>query len=133
MIADDARRRMKETTTERGRHTAGPWEVNRGSGTITGASNGTTSATVTVMPQWYRNHAGDGTHATQNRLDANASRIVDCVNACEGLNPAAVPDLLEALHGFIGSTIYGHLDDEGKEQWRNAVRAARAAIDKATK
>lgn len=29
--------------------------------------------------------------------EANAHRIADCVNACEGINPEAVPDLLEAL------------------------------------
>ena len=30
-------------------------------------------------------------------VNANAQRIVDCVNACAGLNPKAVPRLLEAL------------------------------------
>ena len=28
--------------------------------------------------------------------EANARRIVACVNACEGINPEAVPDLLAA-------------------------------------
>ena len=30
-------------------------------------------------------------------VEANAERIVACVNACEGINPEAVPVLLEAL------------------------------------
>ena len=29
--------------------------------------------------------------------EANAARIVACVNACEGINPEAVPEMLEAL------------------------------------
>jgi hypothetical protein len=32
---------------------------------------------------------------------ANAQRIVACVNACRGINPEAVPDLLEALELFL--------------------------------
>ncbi len=28
---------------------------------------------------------------------ANALRVIACVNACEGINPKAVPDLLKAL------------------------------------
>lgn len=33
--------------------------------------------------------------------DANAARIVACVNACEGLNPEAVPEVLEALREML--------------------------------
>jgi len=31
---------------------------------------------------------------------ANAQRIVDCVNGCDGLNPQAVRDMYEALDDF---------------------------------
>jgi len=31
---------------------------------------------------------------------ANASRIVACVNACRGINPEAVPDLLDVAKDF---------------------------------
>ncbi len=47
-----------------------------------------------------RNAAGryvatvDCSASTENA--ANAARIVACVNACEGINPAAVPDMLRA-------------------------------------
>jgi hypothetical protein len=34
---------------------------------------------------------------------ANAQRIVDCVNACQGLNPAAVPELLSAAKDALES------------------------------
>ena len=38
------------------------------------------------------------THNTYDlNKDANAARIVACVNACEGINPDAVSDLLAAL------------------------------------
>ena len=30
----------------------------------------------------------------------NAARIVACVNACEGINPQAIPDLLKAAKGL---------------------------------
>lgn len=33
-----------------------------------------------------------------------AHKIVDCVNACAGINPEAVPDLLEACEHFIKLT-----------------------------
>lgn len=29
-------------------------------------------------------------------IEADAARIISCVNACQGLNPEAVPELLEA-------------------------------------
>lgn len=31
---------------------------------------------------------------------ADAHRIADCVNACEGINPEAIPDMIEALKTF---------------------------------
>jgi chromosome segregation ATPase len=36
-------------------------------------------------------------YGTPEENEANAKRIVDCVNACEGVNPEALPDLLLAL------------------------------------
>ena len=35
-----------------------------------------------------------------SRGEANAAHIVACVNACEGINPEAVPELLEAAKGI---------------------------------
>jgi len=32
--------------------------------------------------------------------EANAERIVACVNACEGINPEAVPEMLKALQNI---------------------------------
>ena len=53
---------------------------------------------------------------------ANATRIVACVNACEGINPEAVPELLEALKDmYLGR---GHPGDR--------IDRALAALAKAT-
>ena len=53
---------------------------------------------------------------------ANAHRIVACVNACEGINPEAVPELLEALKDmYLGR---GHPGDR--------IDRALAALAKAT-
>lgn len=57
---------------------------------------------------------------------ANAQRIVACVNACKGINPEAVPELLEALELFLSCKITN-------EQQNEAARIARAALAKATK
>ena len=42
----------------------------------------------------YQTNAENDRHRLEN--EANARRIVACVNACEGINPEAVPDLLAA-------------------------------------
>lgn len=59
---------------------------------------------------------------------ANAARIVACVNACKGINPEAVPDLLAALQAVLD------VPEARKalEQWGDReLIAARAAIAKA--
>ncbi len=38
---------------------------------------------------------------------ANASRIVACVNALAGLNPAAVPDLIAACRYYLQDGVHG--------------------------
>ncbi|MES2706106.1 MAG: hypothetical protein V4726_05820 [Verrucomicrobiota bacterium] len=39
-----------------------------------------------------------GLYPERWQAHANAARIVACVNACTGINPEAVPDMLAALH-----------------------------------
>jgi len=64
------------------KHTPGPWKV-RGRFNVHSGSLHLLQA------------AGAG---TINETDeANAARIVACVNACAGINPEAVPELLVAL------------------------------------
>ena len=67
--------------------------------------------------------------------NANASRIVSCVNACEGINPEAVPEMLEALRSLIGLLSDCGMDEEDKElspEGRQTIRSAKAIITKAT-
>jgi len=59
---------------------------------------------------------------------ANAKRIVACVNACAGINPEAVPDLLAACR--LSLERYDYSDT----RWaRETCDVCRAAITKALK
>lgn len=58
-----------------------------------------------------------------------SKRIVACVNACEGINPEAVPDLLMALKRMVGS-IAIQLDGH-KKTCKCFICYARATIAKA--
>lgn len=61
---------------------------------------------------------------------ANAKRVVACVNACEGINPEAVPELLEAAERMIGFICHRL----PAAMWQNEpwLQPARAALAKAT-
>lgn len=39
-------------------------------------------------------------YAKRQQWEADSARAVACVNACEGINPEAVPELLRALKGL---------------------------------
>ena len=60
-----------------------------------------------------------------NEKDANAARIVACVNGCANVNPEAVPDMLEALetvpNPFVASS----------DTWHDWNKQRLAAIAKA--
>lgn len=56
--------------------------------------------------------------------EANAKRIVDCVNGCAGINPAAVKDLLAALTDWTEWAINRDIPFE-------LISKTRAAIAKA--
>jgi len=71
--------------------------------------------------------SGDLTDYIAFCFPGNAARIVACVNACEGINPEAVPDLLEALRRIV-ETCNVRIDDPRCDHFD----AARAAIAKAT-
>lgn len=62
--------------------------------------------------------------------EANAARIVSCVNACEGINPEAVPDLLHQLQmAVVRVELANREGDPILSAW---LPGARAAIAKAT-
>lgn len=66
-------------------------------------------------------------NGTEPEERANAARIVACVNACEGINPEAVPDVVKALEELLS------LDsgDSGTVREASVRDAARAALAKA--
>ena len=64
--------------------------------------------------------------------DANAERIVDCVNACAGLDPEAVPGLLAVCEVVVeASKDHGSLSPGWFASLPVIIAAARAAIDQA--
>ena len=64
---------------------------------------------------------------------ANARRIVACVNACEGINPEAVAELVEALEGLHQCFWEGRPKRNVKRDYRLLVHheAASVALAKA--
>ena len=80
------------------KHTPGPWGIDRD----------LDSHCDYVLPSpaaWAINPHAIATVAMQ-RIDnewvsANAPHIVACVNACAGINPEAVPEMLAALEAVI--------------------------------
>ena len=63
---------------------------------------------------------------------ANATRIVECVNNCAGINPDAVPALLEALKDILSVVLATGGLDSGFMSDSNLITKAQAAITKAT-
>lgn len=59
--------------------------------------------------------------------DEDVERIVACVNACAGINPEAVPDLLAACKVALGLHEHGRI----KIEYHQADKQIRAAIAKA--
>ena len=100
------------------KHKPGPWIVGNGHPNMPGLSiffHDTSKAGV-----WKRRVDDlNGRFSVED-----ATRIVACVNACEGINPEAVPELLEALEAMLAT-----FGDEGYAT--EAEREARAAILKA--
>lgn len=56
----------------------------------------------------------------------NADHIVACVNACTGMNPAAVPMMMAALLKTI-DYLNLRADKESSELWSEVAHAVRAA------
>lgn len=67
------------------KHTPGPWEVEPVYNFGISREGDTHLHTIAQM------------RGSIDKRKTNARRIVACVNACEGMNPEAVPELLEAL------------------------------------
>lgn len=107
------------------KHTPGPWRIlNEWSPETVGTEDGATVANTCFGRSWQGK--------------ANAARIVECVNACEGLaDPSAVPDLLAACENLLtawdtATTGYDGLTAASEDRIELAANHVRAAIRKAT-
>lgn len=69
-----------------------------------------------------------GSRRDTGTAKADAARIVACVNACAGINPEAVPDLLAAVEDAL---IQFGANADYSEDDANSVSMLRAAINKA--
>ncbi len=68
--------------------------------------------------------------------EADKPGIVTCVNACEGINPEAVPEMVAACATVLDllDRVVGWEDDTGyvcNVDWRPSVAVLRAALAKA--
>lgn len=78
----------------------------------------------------YDENTGNTVAVTYNDKGGHkAQRIVACVNACDGINPEAVPDLLAALLEIAAENEDGLTD---QDELIRCADIARAAIAKAT-
>lgn len=90
-------------------------------------------AVFDIMPAVYGCSASGASAITQART--NGQRIVACVNACEGINPDAVPELLAELRNLRNEAT-GYLRDLARHSVDaatliGALRRAERSIAKA--
>ena len=92
-------------------HTPGPWRFWQNTDGILYISGDEWEdiATLGFSPKGVGTEAGE-----------NGERIVACVNACEGINPEAVPDLLEACQAGKAyfDLLYNNMSDP--DSWSSA-------------
>lgn len=118
-------------------HTPEPWAIGFSDGTgrgengdgcwITAGDHAAhkADAIVSVVPG-----GRDDWNVAKGPNPANAARIVACVNACAGIDPAAVPDLLAVCRSIVANyDAEGWLYDLAPDM--DLIDAARAAISKA--
>lgn len=109
------------------KHTSEPWEIIKRAGhpLKIGINNREIIATVFSTEM-------QGSKANQQ---ANAERIVDCVNGCKGINPEAVPELLAALEAIRNDSdawLEGEMDSLSQNELMMAfISTANAAIAEA--
>ena len=112
------------------KHTPGPWRAIGCRPTVAKiCAGGNNGLVADVSAYWF----------DTGQAEANADRIVACVNACEGINPDAVPGLLAALMELeeAASCLEADVDSAGTNHDRAkivrfACIEARAAIADAT-
>lgn len=99
------------------KHTPEPWDYNRSDVGLIQIS--TSPANKPIAQVEFSD--------SFNERQANAARIVACVNACEGINPEAVSEMLAVLQKV---NCFWETERDAKSRYSHEVRAA---IRKATK
>jgi hypothetical protein len=112
-------------TTNRPTHTPEPW-LPKAPSKVSGLAS---AGLWRIVNQDGETIAKISQSATEEQDAADAARIVACVNACAGINPEAVPDMLDALRAIAAACSAGP-NLEGKRSYDEQV--ASAAIAKAT-
>ena len=88
--------------------------------------------TVMDVSDDYPGYAECGQDLRINIKKEDAERIVDCVNSCAGINPEAVPKMLEALevcNHFIENALnYGVIGQHDAPKAEYAEKKAKAAL-----
>jgi len=124
------------------KHTPGPWRITRGlsEGYIAQDIGGYVPIRTPFREDAFKDGPSRSDH-TEEEVAANAARIVACVNACEDINPEAVPEIVKALdrvearlthvarafyEGGTSATLRAAFHD-----WQDDINPARAALAKA--
>ena len=109
-------------------HTPGPWKIYDGYG-----SDRSRPSIVDSIPDRDGKCVANCiafASSTNNQMDANAARIVACVNACEGINPEAVPEMLSVLHQCLSAVEFCERPDQRRDP-ASLSRQIRTLIAKA--
>lgn len=83
------------------KHTPGPWQVG-----LSKHGHCAIAPGLSPMPAVFT-----------ARNEANAARIVACVNACEGINPEAVPEILDVMRRIAESNGSGEGCGDLFQRW----------------
>jgi hypothetical protein len=114
-------------------HTPEPWRLGRGDSSDDHMCTVTTNHPNVAMqhvicrtwsPYYQASYPASSIEFSRKEQIANARRIVACVNACEGINPEAVPDLLEACEAYADADAWDnarHYSESIQEMKRRRV------------
>ncbi len=99
------------------KHTPEPWSLDEFYMEYAGGSS------VPIISPWIQDYFGRGDRRHEEAA-ANMARIVACVNACAGINPEAVPELIRAVDAFLQSG--GDPLNTRVQEMREAIALARS-------
>ena len=105
------------------KHTAEPWKFKWGFHDIDACESwglGSIMGDGYYIAEIWKTVRGGEETAT-----SNAARIVECVNALAGLEPAAIPDLVEAAQGIFPASL-----SSNPKVWIDAMDKLQAALAK---